>query len=281
MATNRTAWFDEIGCEGGPVLVANLEDFLQWHGSELLDPSSATELHYWSSFTAELPQQWQPNGPSGHQYLACANPIQARESLMALLTERWPGTKVDRSDSTWRAVRPDGKALNAALSPDSEYDRAIRDLGADGVHPYAQGASAYLWSARPGMVRIDIDQTRRHMMLSQVEYADDDTDVQAAYMHALNAPHDHVQPSQQYQITEGPIVVAWAPNSARDGPISKSSMGTTCSLPGRLLDLSTAGSGALLWLEPGHYQSTLHYHEEGNWAVSSCRLQRLSPAAAG
>jgi hypothetical protein len=277
MTTNRPAWFDEIGCEGGPVIVANLDDFLEWRGSEPLNPSSATELHYWSPFTAELPQQWQPNGPSGHQYLPCADPVQTRESLTALLTERWPGTKVDRSNSTWRAVRPDGRVLNAALSPDSEYDRAIRDLGADGIHTYSRGASAYLWSTCPGMVRIDIDETRRYMLLSQVEYADDETDAQVAYTHALSAPHGHVQPSQQYQITEGPIVVAWAPNSARDWSTSRSSMETTCALPGKLLDLSTDGSGALLWLEPGVYQSTLQYHEEGSWAVSWCRLQRLDP----
>jgi hypothetical protein len=277
MNSNRPAWFGEIGCEGGPVIVANLEDFLQWRGSEPFSPSSATELHYWSSFTAELPQQWQPNGPSGHQYLLCANPIRARESLISLLIERWPGTKVDRGNSTWQAVRPDGRVLNVALSPDSEYDRAVRDLGTDGVHIYSRGASGYLWSAGPGMVRIDIDETRRCLLLSQVEYAADEADAQVAYAHALSAPYDHVQPSQQYKITEGPIVVAWAPNSARDWSTSRSSIETTCALPGKLLDLSTDGSGALLLLEPGVYQSTLHYHEEGSWAVSWCQLQRLDP----
>lgn len=277
MSINRPAWFDEIGCEGGPVIVADLDDFLQWRGSEPFDSSSATELPYWSPFTAELPQQWQPNGPSGHQYLTCANPVQTRESLMALLTERWPGTKVDCSDSTWRAIRPDGSILNAALSPDSEYDRAIRDLGPDGVHIYGRNASGYLWSVQPGVVRIDIDETRCYLVLSQVEYADDDTEAQVAYTHALSAPHNHVQPSQQYQITEGPIVVAWSPNSARDWATSRNSMDTTSALPGKLINLSTDGSGALLWLESGVYQSTLQYHEEGSWAVSWCRLQRLDP----
>jgi hypothetical protein len=196
---------------------------------------------------------------------------------MTLLTERWPGTKVDRSDSTWRAFRPDGTILNAALSPDSEYDRAIRNLGADGVHIYSRGASGYLWSASPGVVRIDIDETRHYLLLSQIEYADDETDAQFAYLHALSASHDHVRPSQQYRITEGPIVVAWAPNSAGDWSASRSSKETTFALPGKLLDLSTDSSGALLWLEPGVYQSTLQYHEEGSWAVAWCRLQRLAP----
>jgi hypothetical protein len=275
MNTNRLAWFDEIGCDGGPIIVANLDDFLQWRGSEPFSQSSATELHYWSPFTAELPHEWQPNGPSGHQYLPCIDPAQTRELLMAVLTERFPGTKVDRSNSTWRAVRPDGRVLNAALSPESEYDRASRDLGADSVHIYGPGASGYLWSASPGMVRIDIDETRRYLLLSQVEYADDETDAQVAYKHALSSSYDHVKPSQQYQITEGPTVVAWAPNSARDWSMSRRSIETTCALPGQLLDLSTDGSGALLWLEPGVYRSTLQYHEEGSWAVSWCRLQRL------
>jgi hypothetical protein len=34
MSTEQIIWSSEIGCEGGTVLVANLEDFNQWCGSE-------------------------------------------------------------------------------------------------------------------------------------------------------------------------------------------------------------------------------------------------------
>ncbi len=151
MNTKKLAWSDEIGCEGGPVLVANLDDFEHWRGSDPLDSSRATELHYWSPFTSELPEQWHPSGPTGHQYLASANPSETREKLMSTLLNHWPGTTVDRTDGTWRAIRPDGRILNAALSPDSEYDSATRNLGDDGIHCFGSGAIGYLWSVAPGM----------------------------------------------------------------------------------------------------------------------------------
>lgn len=268
------AWSGEIGCEGGPVLVANLDDFEQWCGSEPFDSSKATELHYWSPFTSELPEQWRPNGPHGHQYLATSHPSEKREQLMSLVLNLWPGTTIDRTDATWRAKRPDGKILNAALSPESEYDNAIRHLGAESIHHFGEGAIGYLWSAEPGMVRIDIGEKRDFLVLSQVEFADDEADAQRAVDHALKASWHHVVRSSQYEVTFGPVVVAWSPNSARDlsKPISPND--TAPSRPGRLLDLATGGSGALLWLEPGLYESTLQYHQEGSWAISWCRLQR-------
>lgn len=45
--------------------------------------------------------------------------------------------------------------------------------------------------------------------------------------------------------------------------------------PGQLLDMATGASGALLWLQPGMYQSALHYHSEASWGVVWCRLQRV------
>jgi hypothetical protein len=128
MNKTKLRWSEEIVCEGGPVLVANLSDFRHWRGAEPFDSSQATELHYWSTFTSELPEQWQPNGPDGHQYLAGSNPAQLREQLIALVQTLWPGTSIDRTESIWMATRPDGKKLNIALSPDSEYDNAIRKL---------------------------------------------------------------------------------------------------------------------------------------------------------
>ncbi|NRR32036.1 hypothetical protein HSX11_17825, partial [Oxalobacteraceae bacterium] len=246
MITKTLAWSDEIACEGGPVLVANLDDFKQWRGAEPLDPSEAKELHYWSPFTPELPEQWQPNGPTGHQYLASSNPSETRESLMSLLLKQWPGTTVDRSDGIWRATRPDGRTLNAALSPDSEYDSAIRNLGDEGVHHFGDNNIGYLWSASPGTVRITFGEKRDFLLLSQVEFADDEMEVQKAHEHALSADWLPSDPDTQYRITSGPVVVAWSPNSARDisKPIGYEDTGP--SHPGVLLDMATDGSGALL-----------------------------------
>lgn len=275
MNTNTVGWSAEICCEGGPVLVANLDDFGFWRGAEPFDSSMATELHYWSSFTPELPEDWHPNGPTGHQYLTSANPSEAREKLISLLLNLWPGTAVDRSEATWRASRPDGRILNAALSPESEYDSAIRNLGYDGIHQFGDGAAGYLWSAEPGMVRIDVDEKREFLLLSQVEYADDEHDALEAYDYALKAAWVEAAPTSQYRVTMGPVIVAWAPNSARDLPGAIGHANTGPSRSGVLLDMATGGSGALLWLEPGLYESTLQYHEEGSWAISWCRLQRI------
>ncbi|KQV45979.1 hypothetical protein ASD07_15935 [Duganella sp. Root336D2] len=172
-------------------------------------------------------------------------------------------------------MRPDGKTLNAALSPDSEYDNAIRNLGDEGIHHFGESAIGYLWSAGPGMVRIDLGEKRDSLVLSQVEFADSDEDAQNAFDHALNAEWRDAAPTLQYEVTLGPVVVAWSPNSARDLSKPICHKDTAPSRPGLLLDLSTGGSGALLWLEPGLYESTLHYHEDGSWAVSWCRLQRV------
>ena len=122
---------------------------------------------------------------------------------MSLLLSLWPGTTVDRAGATWRARRPDGRIMNAALSPDSEYDSAIRDLGIDGIHQFGEQAYAYLWGAAPGMVRIDVDEKRDFLLLSQVEYADNERDAQAAYDHALRAPWVDASPTHQYRVTLG------------------------------------------------------------------------------
>lgn len=275
MNAKKVAWSNEIGCDGGPVIVANLDDFRHWHGCEPFDASRATELHYWSPFTSELPEEWRPNGPTGHQYLASANPSETREILMSVLCKLWPGTDVDRSDGTWCAIRPDGRILNAALSPESEYDRAIRHLGDDAIHRFGNDAIGYLWSASPGMVRINVDEKRDFLLLSQVEFADDDADAERAYSHALSADCCDAAPSNQYRVTSGPVVVAWSPNSARDMSKPLGDDNVAPSLPGTLLDLATDSSGALLWIEPGLYESTLQYHEEDSWGISWCRLQRL------
>lgn len=180
MTTKKLAWGGEIGCEGGPVLVANLEDFEHWLGSEPFAPSRATELHFWSQFTSDLPEEWLPTGTTGHQYLAS-------------------------SDRSWICCSSAGRELwlNAAM-------------GADHVHRFGQGAMGYLWSAGPGLVRINIEEARDSLLLTQVEFADDEMDAQRAYEYALKAGMNSAEPGTQYRVASGPVVVAWSPNSARD-----------------------------------------------------------------
>lgn len=270
-----TRWHGEIECEGGPVLVANLDDFLQWHGGEAIDPALATELHYYSPFTGELPDQWQPNGPTGHQYLASVDPARCREELMALMLARWPGTVIDRSGGQWRATRPDGRVLKAALSPDSEYARAIRHFGTERIHTFGTGASTYLWSAVSSPVRIHLDADRDALLLSQVEFADDNEEAERAHERVMTISAASATDGLRYRVVAGPVIVAWSPNSVRDlqQPLSAGDAGRD--RPGMLLDMALEESGALVWLEPGSYASTVGYHEEGNYGIAWCRLHRL------
>lgn len=271
------SWQGDIECEGGPILVANLEDFLQWHGSEAIDPALATELHYYSPFTGELPDHWQPNGPTGHQYLASTDLAKSRDELIAWMLAHWPGTEVDRSRAQWRATRPDGRMLRVGLSPDSEYDRAIRHLGDEGVHAYGDGASAYFWGSASTPVRIHLGTARDTLLLSKVDFADDNDEAERAHDRARALGAASNVDGLRYRVSGGPVVVAWSPNSARDlqQPIAAGETGPD--RPGMLLDLSLEESGALVWLKPGVYASTLGYHEEDNYGIEWCLLHRLQP----
>ena len=270
----QIAWQGDIECEGGPVLVANLGDFLQWCGNDAIDASLATELHYYSPFTGELPESWQPNGPTGHQYLASADPAESRDDLIAWMVARWPGTVVDRSASQWCATRPDGRVLRAGLWPNSEYDHAVRHLGTEGIHAYGHGASAYLWGSGPGPVRIHLSAERNSVLLTHVEFADDNEEAERAHARALALSAASAADGLHYRVKDGPVIVAWSPNSAGDleRPIHASDTGRDRA--GMLLDMTLDESGALVWLKPGIYVSTLGYHEEGNYGIAWCRLRR-------
>ena len=275
MTDRNMAWSDEFDCEGGPVLVANVDDFLHWHGSEPLSPEHATALHFWSPFTGELPLEFQPDGPAGHQYLASAEPDVLRKRLMAAIEEQWPGTVVDRQQETWVAVRPDGRRLNAALWPDSEYDRAHTGMVLERVHQFGQGQACYLWGIEPGRVRVSVDSARNCLLIAQVNYADNDADADAAYAFVLaNPPADGS--ALRYRISKGAVVVAWSPNSIRGTTTAIDRLALGPATPGALIDFDTGSSAVALWIEPGEYESSLSYHEHDRWGVSWCRLQRVS-----
>ncbi|MYM86361.1 hypothetical protein GTP91_04105 [Rugamonas sp. FT82W] len=266
-----TPWVEEIECEGGPVVFANAEDFLQWRGAKPFGSEQANELHYWSQFTSELPLEFQPDGPAGHQYISSANPAALRDQLMQTIESLWPGTTVDRRGVKWVATRPDGRKLNAELSPSSEYDRMIRHLDNEAVHVFADGRSAYFWSVAPGWVRIATDPQRGLVHLAQVEFADDEAAVADGYQYAQSQIFSSGEPGQRYCISGGPVVVAWSPNSADD--LNEDIL--TAERDGKLLDMANSGSGARLWLEPGIYESALGNHETDSWGVAWCSLKRV------
>jgi hypothetical protein len=83
----------------------------------------------------------------------------------------------------------------------------------------------------------------------------------------------------RYRITGGPIVAAWSPNGVQDLDKPIEPAGAAHEAADRVLDFATAGSGALVRLEPGRYTSSLYYHEDAHeqWGVAWCVLRRTSP----
>jgi hypothetical protein len=194
-----------------------------------------------------------------------------REELVTAVMALDPRAKVDNTRDTWIVTRGDGKRLHASLEPSSEYSRATRHLDQDGSYSWGDGLKCYLWSIGPGIVRLSVRNNRTELVLSQMEYSDEDEHAALAYAYAENEGES--QPTgATYEITKGPAVVAWSPCGASDlnGGVDLEAPSRTS--PGRLLDLATDESGALVWLEPGAYEASSGYHGSETWGVSWCKL---------
>src|SRR5688572_19773242 len=92
-------WRTSIACEGGPVIVADVSDFLDWRGTEPLPNAERRELHIWSAFTPELPERFRPNGPNGHQFVLAQNYAALetmRDELLQFVSATWPNTVVTK-----------------------------------------------------------------------------------------------------------------------------------------------------------------------------------------
>ncbi|MCA9174753.1 MAG: hypothetical protein KDB14_09745 [Planctomycetales bacterium] len=300
-------WSSEIGCEGGPVLVANFADFREWSGAEPFPPDRHTELLFYSPFTHELPDRFRANGDNGHHYFQADNPAALAEELLAACLERFPGSTVQAGEGHWTVVRPDGKQLHASLEPSSEYALATRQLAEQSIHRFGSNCACHLWSVEPGIVRIEVRRRHSELLLAQVTFADEPADEDAAYAHArlakLPAADDDVHfevrheasreaagpqgltrvacdggPASPQGLTRvacdggpaGPVIVAWSPASYRDldAPIELDRLGD--GRPGLELNLATAGSGAAIWLRPGSYVARTGAHESETWGVSWC-----------
>ncbi len=141
-ASQSATWEGMIGCEGGPIIVANAEDFEHWRGSDPLPAEARRELHVWSAFTVELPERFRPPGPAGHQLIPGEDHdelVAMRRELVGFVQGRWPGSTVREEFETCTVTRPDGARLWVQLAPVSEYDRCIRDLDCITAHRFDFG----------------------------------------------------------------------------------------------------------------------------------------------
>ena len=177
--TRVLPWQESIGCEGGPVIIANAVDFQHWRGSDPLPRSDRRALHLWSSFTASLPERFRPSGPTGHQFIPGADYgdlERMRDEVFDVVKAQWPGSTISEQSETWIVQRPDGAKLRMAFAPTSEYDRCIRDLGEVKLHTFGEGRSCVVWSVGPGLVEVARTATGK-LVLVQVRSADDEESV--------------------------------------------------------------------------------------------------------
>jgi hypothetical protein len=150
-------------------------------------------------------------------------------------------------------------------------------LGAlDAVVSFGEGQRCYAWNVTPGSVRIMVDPTRTFLCLARIDYADNEAGRNAAHAYALAYQAAPSPQGHAYRVSEGPVVIAWSPSSVRDTSTAIQALPLSAASPGALIDFAKGPNAAALWMAPGVYASSLFYHEEDRWAVSWCRLQRVS-----
>lgn len=86
------------------------------YSQDLKGPQFATgnTLHFWGQFTDQLPEKFQPNGPSGHQYIKCSSKQEAEDlcrELRSFVFEKWPDSVEWASDGWYRWMIHDMKQM--------------------------------------------------------------------------------------------------------------------------------------------------------------------------
>ena len=275
-ATQATAWRGAIGAEAGPVIVTNADDFEAWTGADALPASERTHLHLWSPFTRDLPAQFRPREGQAHQFVPAPDYpglAHLRDELLRFVEQKWPGTTVTFEHDRWTAKRPDGRLLRVEFYPTSEYDRAIRDLLYVKATTFAVGRVGIVFSVEPGMVEI-VRQPSGDLALVQVLSVPDARLEASAIQDVLNDESFQRSASEAVLVIDpGPIVVAWAPQSARDLTTHRPSR--TPMDPGKRLDFGAiAGSGATLAVPSGLYSVWAGERRDGDFYVLWCRFLR-------
>lgn len=58
-------------------------------------PATDKTLHFYGQFISDLPKEFQPNGPNGHQYIKCKSIEEAEikyQKLRKAIYDEWPDT---------------------------------------------------------------------------------------------------------------------------------------------------------------------------------------------
>lgn len=301
---DRLSWVGSISCEGGPVLVADVDAYATWLGAipiaklraipglpdqmkQRLPPRKT--LHYWGQFSTELPPPFAWS--EGHRFFECASEEEARAKLIELRTAvcaKFGDVKVSegRDEDELHFIRKDHRQLWAELAPKSAYDEAWQspDAGDAWVHRVGPNANGLFWQMEGGGVAdVGITTDRDEIVLvrswlSGEEGTEKDED--AAVRALVETPsEDEEESGATIELASGVGVFVWSPIA----PFDLTGVDGRAGLR-RAIDVSDvaplnsktiAGVGIALRVAAGCYGVRVGRHEGDQWSCHWCRLRRI------
>jgi hypothetical protein len=313
--TRDYGWCGHASSEGGPLLVADLDAYVAWRGSdELWDDSATFRVHYYGPLVAKLPPLFQPRGADQwHQYQCVAGIDAARtyvrdlraaaEQLEPELAMREQKTmtpaqlrtmaagKLDDWLVAWRDHMEQGadfyagneRVLHVDAKPDTDYARACEALKGDAaVVTFEPGGSSrgLVWELE-GAGTADIAQGRASFLVMR-SWLDSEGKFEDAARDCALRSTDEEQEIAAVTFPSGRVAIVWAPVSSSDVTATTS---TSVAVPLRevantseavqLNQPGIVGVGLLLHVTPGTYRVTCGTHEDDEW---SCRWARFVAA---
>lgn len=301
--SDRLSWVGSIGCEGGPVLVADVDGYAKWLGATPIAklraipnlPDSMKErlparrtLHYWGQFSDELPSPFTQAG--GHRYLECASEEEARAKLAELRDAVCASGDVKVSEAPHgdelHFVRKDQRQLWAELAPKSAYDEAWQSPDADEawVHRVGPDAKGLFWAMEgSGVADVGVTADRDEIVLVRAWLGEAEDEQVAAARALVDAPReDEAESDATIDLPSGMGVFVWSPLAPFDlagvaGPAAlRSAIADSDVLP--LSTKSLDDVGLAMRVAAGRYGVRLGRHEDDGWSCHWCRL-RLVPTS--
>ncbi|AKU98305.1 hypothetical protein AKJ09_04969 [Labilithrix luteola] len=290
MGDSAFDWNVKVGCTGGPIMLADLQDFPQWTGAipfrvlrERSDADAArftgrqTVLHFWGNL-----------GGAGERFVECDSEEEARaklDGLRVMAKKNCPDVVITEEKGLTHFRDPaSGGELRAELEPQSEYDASWqRNYDADAwIHAFGDGARALFWFVGDDLVHIGQSKARSELILlkhtvASSETAAEDNAAARAYVEAASPG----EPVAELTLSTSRLVAIWAPIAPEelDGfDAGAAAAATESTKLGVALD---KGIGAVLRVEPGRYVVSLgkvepSKGEQRPWSARWCRLTRAT-----
>ncbi|MBX3189296.1 MAG: hypothetical protein KF819_19890 [Labilithrix sp.] len=272
-------WVATIACEGGPLLVADVDGFAHWTGAASI-PGTQKTLHYWGQFTRELPPPFAQDG--GHRFEACASHEEAQAKLRALVSAvraTFSGANVaERDDGSIEIALPDRRRMWAELSPKSAYDAAWQAHQSEEAftHPISPTQHGLFWDTEgPGVVEIAISPARDAVLMLRTWPSGDENEAEEERaVRALVEPRsDREERAADILLSSGASVFVWSPTAAAQlADVSDLRALADADPPASLRTTIFDGLGTVLRLVPGRYEATVAAHEGETWSCRWCRL---------